>query len=386
MPKLPLHQDCCGCTACESICSHNAITMRADDEGFLHPHIDNEICVDCKLCEKVCPVLVRDATERVKSYKEIYAGRLKDAKLLHLSSSGGAFYALAKATIEEGGVVLGAEYNSDCEVVHGVATTLEECAKFRGSKYVQSSITGIYSKVKDYLKEDRYVLFTGTPCQVAGLQLYLRRDYDKLITMDLVCHAAPSPLIFKDYKNFVEKKLNKKILAINMRDKEVREWLEPFSNRFLFEYGDEIVDPKGIIGWNNIFFTKLIDRPSCHRCRFANFDRAGDITVADFWDYENKRPDLRDNRGTSLVIVNTEKGCGFLSKTKNDFEIFPITEDEARQRNLVTPTTEGKDRNVFWVYYHKHGFEKSYKKYFVPGFKVWCKGIIIVILKKLHII
>lgn len=386
MPILPTQKDCCGCTACESICSHNAITMRADDEGFLHPFIDNEICVDCKLCEKVCPILKRDATERVKSYKEIYAGRLKDAELLHLSSSGGAFYALAKATIEAGGVVFGAEYNSNCEVIHGVATTLEECAKFRGSKYVQSNISGIYSKVKFFLNKDIPVLFSGTPCQVAGLKLYLRKDFDKLITMDLVCHAVPSPLIFKDYKAFVEKKLNKRLIAINMRDKEVREWLEPFSNRFQFDNGDEMVDPEGVIGWNTILFTKLIDRPSCHKCRFANFDRMGDVTVADFWDYSNKRPDLRDNRGTSLVIVNTEKGIDILSRIKEYFEIFPISEDEARQRNLETPTTEGKDRNAFWAYYYKHGFEKSCQKFFVPGLKIWYKKIIILILKKLHII
>lgn len=376
MPKLPLYQDCCGCTACESICSHNAITMRADEEGFLHPIVDKDKCVDCKLCEKACPILSRDATERIKSYKEIYTGRLKDARLLHLSSSGGAFYALAKATIEAGGVVFGAEYNSDCEVIHGAASTLEECAKFRGSKYVQSNISGIYSKVKDFLIKDIPVLFSGTPCQIAGLKLYLRKDYDKLITMDLVCHAVPSPLIFKDYKAFVEKKLNKKLIAINMRDKEVREWLEPFSNRFLFENGDEIVDPKGIIGWNNIFFTKLIDRPSCHTCRFANFDRVGDITVADFWDYDNKRPDLRDNRGTSLIIVNSIKGRSALDAIKNDFEVFPISEEEALQRNLVTPTTKGEKRVEFWSYYHENGFEKSYKKYFTPRFKERVLGLI----------
>ena len=383
MPKLPLHQDCCGCTACESICKHNAISMITDEEGFLYPKIYLEKCIDCKLCENVCPVLDRDVTVRIKSYKKIYAGRLKDARLLHLSSSGGAFYALAKATIEIGGVVVGAEYNADCVVEHGVATTLDECSKFRGSKYVQSNITGIYSKVSDILKEDRFVLFSGTPCQVAGLKHYLRRDYDKLFTLDLVCHAVPSPLIFKDYIAYVEKKINKKVVAVNMRDKEVREWLEPYSNRFLFEYGEEIVDPEGIIGWNNIFFSKLIDRPSCHRCRFANFDRVGDITVADFWDYDNKRPDLRDNRGTSLVIVNTEKGNKLLSKTKNDFDVFSISEDEALQHNLQGPTSEGKGRAAFWRFYNKNGFEKTYKKFFCPGYLTIVKKVLKRIIKKM---
>lgn len=381
MPVLPIHQDCCGCTACESICSHNAITMRADEEGFMHPIVDKEKCVDCKLCEKVCPILERDATERVKSYKEIYAGRLKDAKLLHLSSSGGAFYALAKATIEAGGVVFGAEYNSDCEVIHGVATTLEECAKFRGSKYVQSDIRGIFRKVKDFLKSGKLVLFTGTPCQVAGLKLYLKKEYENLLTMDLVCHAVPSPLILKEYKAFAEKKFEKKITAINMRDKELREWVEPFSNRLIFEDGSSAVDPDNIIGWHKILFSRNVDRPSCHNCRFANFDREGDITVADFWDYGNKRPDLKDNRGTSLLIVNTSKGEDVLQRLEGVFDLFPITEDEALQRNLYMATPVGKYRSKFWNYYYKNGFEKACKRFFVPTFIGKMKSKLIAIKK-----
>ena len=320
------------------------------------------------MCEKACPIIDRESSVRKKNYRSIYAGRLKDAKELHLSSSGGAFYALAKSIIEKNGVVVGAEYSENCEVVHGIATTLDECCRFRGSKYVQSNILGLYPKIKELLRSGQYVLFTGTPCQVHGLKLYLRKDYENLFTMDLVCHAVPSPLIFKEYKELVERKRGgKRLMAINMRDKEVREWLEPYSNRFLFEYGEEEVDPKGIVGWNNILFTRLIDRPSCHRCRFANFDRVGDITVADFWDYGNKRPDLRDDRGTSLVITNSEKGDALIDAIKNDFDIFQVTEDESRQRNLTEPTKEASNRTEFWNYYYKHGFEKSYEKFFVPG-------------------
>lgn len=389
MPNLPIHQDCCGCTACFSVCAFNAIQMTADSEGFLYPVVNAENCKECKLCERVCPIIKRDSTKCQKSYKNLYAGRLKDSKLLHLSSSGGAFYALAKYTIESDGVVWGAEYTSDCEVIHGIASTIEECSKFRGSKYVQSNIVGIYPKIKGILKKGQLVLFSGTPCQVAGLKSYLQKEYENLLTVDIVCHAVPSPLLFKEYKEYVEKKLNKKLIAINMRDKEVREWLEPFSNRFIFENGAEMVDPKGIVGWNNIFFTRTIDRPSCHRCRFSNLEREGDFTIADFWDYTNKRPDLRDNRGTSLVIVNTEKGCLITDYIRTFFDLYPISEEEALQRNLKEPTPEGENRAAFWSYYYKYGFKKAYNKYYVPGLSELLKKVKTVVkalLRKLHII
>ena len=177
MPKLPSHQDCCGCTACSSICTHEAISMIPDGEGFNYPVINSDKCVGCNQCESVCPIIKRDATSRKKNYINIYAGRIKDPVSLYKSSSGGGYFSIAKEVISKGGIVVGAEYGENCEVRHSVAETIEECAKFRGSKYAQSNITGIYLRIKELLVNGRYVLFTGTPCQVAGLKLFLRKDF-----------------------------------------------------------------------------------------------------------------------------------------------------------------------------------------------------------------
>ena len=349
----------------------------------MYPHIDSDKCKDCKLCEKVCPILVRDSQIRRNSYKGIYAGRLHDAKLLHESSSGGAFYAFAQWIIAEGGVVVGAAYNDRCEVFHGFAETLEDCKKFRGSKYVQSQIEGVYKRTKDILKAGRKVLFTGTPCQVAGLKLYLRKVYTNLYTMDLVCHAVPSPKIFKDFKEYAEKKIGVRISAISMRDKAVREWLEPFSYRYHADSGKSMVDPPQVVRWDCLYFSQYINRPSCHKCRFTNFDRVGDVTVADFWDYDNKRPDLRDNRGTSLVIVNTCNGEEMLNNVSEVFAVYPISEDEAIQPCLASPTIANEKRERFWTYYYSNGFEKTYNKYFRPKRIVKVKKMIKRIVKRI---
>lgn len=365
--------DCCGCTACASICTHKAITMQTDEEGFLYPILNVKLCTNCGLCDTVCPIIHRSDICLSPNQQASYAARNKNEENLLDSSSGGVFFALAKLTIKKGGIVCGVEYSPQMEVRHAFAETLEGCKRFMGSKYVQSNINGIFPQIKSYLKSNRYVLFVGTPCQVEGLNLYLKKTYKNLITADLVCHAVPSPLIFKEYVQFVNKKKQSKLIAIDMRYKRVCGWSHKFSYRYHFDASKSICNPSDITNWGHLYFSRLIDRPSCHKCKFTNFNRSGDFTLADFWDDAHNRPDLYSPKGTSLFLVNTEKGMKLLSDLNENLNLWPITHNEAWQPCLETATKSSSQRQLFWNEYKNKGFNFIYKKYFTDTYKVRLK-------------
>ncbi len=375
--------NCCGCTACKSICTHQAITMKPDEQGFLYPCINIDKCTNCGLCEKVCPITNND--KRNASYQTIYAARTKQDDVLMRSSSGGMFYTLASYVVAElKGIVIGVKYDENMVVKHAVADTLDGLKCFHGSKYVQSHIEGIFEITKRYLEDKRYVLFTGTPCQVHALKLFLKKEYENLLTMDLICHSVPSPLIFKEYVNFVEQKVHKKLVSIDMRNKK-KGWSHAFYYYYYFADGTSLGDDKlGVAHWGKLFFSGLITRPSCNQCRFTNLRRTGDITVADYWDDSNKRPDTYSNKGTSLVIINTQKGREIYDTIKTNVDFWVLTESEAMQPCLQHPHAANPKRELFWTFYNKHGFSKSYKKFFTTpwyskGYKLFkkCAGVII---------
>lgn len=363
MVKIDSPANCCGCTACANICNRKAITMIEDNEGFLYPVVNEVLCNNCALCEKVCPILKRKNKVYSKSYKELYAVRHKDENILLNSSSGGAFSAIADWIIQNDGVVYGAVYNEDMQVVHARATTDNECAKMRGSKYSQSNLSGVFLKCKNDLKQGKHVLFTGTPCQIAGLKSFLVHQYDNLYTIDLVCHAVPSPRVFADYVNSVNKKYKDKLNHINMRYKKSCGWSHSFSFCYSFCSGKVIVDPIGLSNWGRYFFSGYIDRPSCHQCLFTNFDREGDITIADFWDDLMLRPDLKSSKGTSLLMVNTEKGLKLFTQISSLY-IWKISEYESLQRCLIKPSDASPKREEFWKYYLQNGYDETIKKFF----------------------
>lgn len=364
MIKIVNKADCCGCSACSNICSHEAITLMADEEGFKYPKVDDIQCVNCGLCEKVCPILNRDKTERIPSYKEIYGCRLKDTEILRYSSSGGAFVAIAQSILNKGGVVVGATYSSAMEVTHIIIENPDEISRLQGSKYVQSNLNDIFSRVKDFLKDGRLVLFSGTPCQVDGLKNFLIKEYSNLYTVDIVCHAVASPKVFKDYVEYTNKKHSDNLIWINMRDKEKRGWGHLYSQKLLFENKGNVIDSPKILGWNYIFFSQYINRPSCYTCRYANLDRPGDFTISDLWDDNNTLPAFKSTTGTSMMMLNSNKAIDFFKEIEGVIDYIPISIETAIQPNLQHPTSVNEERSVFWDFYLKKGFARSYNHFF----------------------
>lgn len=388
MIDISRKEDCCGCSACISICNNNAIQFKQDEEGFFYPAINKEKCVNCGLCDNICPVKERKATPNIKSeisVKEYYALRHKDKDTLLNSSSGGAFSLIAEYVLEQGGIVCGVEYSSNGVVRHAFVESKDELKRFRGSKYSQSDIRGIFRKIKMFLKEDRAVLFSGTPCQVDGLKKYLMKDYAKLVTLDLVCHSIPSPLIYREYTELASRRLGHKVVGIDMRYKRTYGWSHRFSYRFQFENGKSTIDPLWIVNWGKLFFSELINRPSCAECEYTNLNRPGDFTIADFWDDDHNRPDLYSKEGTSLFLVNTEKGKALFQKIKDNADYWTITKEEALQPCLLHPTIQNPKRAEFWECYRDKGFKKVYAKYFAESKVRILKKIIKIILTKCHI-
>lgn len=307
---------CSGCGACKNICPKSAIEMVEDNERFIYPKINTQDCINCGLCEKVCPIL--NPKEEESELPKAYAAYNKEDKIRSQSSSGGIFTEISKVIIKNYGVVFGAVFDEEFNVVHDEVTTESDLEKIRGSKYIQSDINETYKKAKKYLTEGKKVLFTGTPCQIEGLYAFLNKEYENLYTQDLICHGVPSKKVWVKYLEF-RKKLDKGILQkVNFRNKENKGW----SNYQLsFTYGDKIIN----INHNEDLYMKLFLkdvalRPSCYECKFKKKRRRADITLADFWGINNVIPGMNDEKGTSLVIVHSKKGEKLLSSISNNIK------------------------------------------------------------------
>jgi coenzyme F420-reducing hydrogenase beta subunit len=316
--------------------------MQEDNEGFLYPAINLEFCTDCGLCEKVCPVICQEETHNKPLH--VYAAKSKDEEMRLNSSSGGVFTLLAEKVIRNDGIVFGARFNERWEVVHDYTETIEGLSVFRGSKYVQSRIGKTYIQAKQFLKEGRYVLFSGTPCQIAGLKLFLRKEYDNLLTVDVVCHGVPSPKVWKEYLlQLIDNQRymggGKHVYNINMRDKyygwkefSVRILLSMEEDKISFRKKDKnsknysfysqfsidgkstvIVEPLHKNIFLKGFLSNLYLRPSCHACPSKSFKSGSDITLGDYWGIQNVLPNFDDNKGVSLVMVNTQEGMSFFN-------------------------------------------------------------------------
>ena len=328
-------KDCCGCHACAMVCAKRCIVMQSDEEGFLYPVVNKDVCVDCGLCEKVCPVI--NQNEPRKPLK-VYASKNKNEEIRRQSSSGGIFTLLAEKFIMEGGIVFGARFDEEWNVIHSWTDTIEGIAAFRGSKYVQSTIGNTYCEAKDFLKQGRKVLFSGTPCQIAGLKKYLLKDYENLLTVDVVCHGVPSPLVWRTYLGELREELRAErgagkkslpssmdelpvITDISFRDK-ANGW-KKFGFRLCYATSEaapnsvfssaikvekELLQPFTDNTFMKGFLANLYLRPSCYDCAVRLGKSGSDITIADFWGVQNFYPEFDDDKGVGLILINSKKG------------------------------------------------------------------------------
>ena len=358
MINLNQKSDCCGCTACFSSCNHNAITLTVDNEGFIYPQFDKNKCVECGLCERVCPII------HYKSVKKdvtplIYSAINTNNEQYLQSSSGGIFILLCKYITSIRGIVCGAIYDEHFKVKHSFARTMEECKAFQGSKYVQSDIRDIYPKILTLLKEGYHVLFSGTPCQVAGLKLFLKKDYENLYTADLICHGVPSPIIFKDYLTFIKGK--KDIKGINMKSK-LRN-VKGTAIQINYSDGKSIRQTPLTDLWKKLYFNHFIIRPSCHNCQFTHFNRSGDITLGDAWGINKYLPDFNPTKTKSLIFINNKKGENLFEEIKKNLKFIQISKIQCLQPQLQYPTKSSPLRESFWKDYHQYGFNYIAKIY-----------------------
>lgn len=293
---------CCGCHACLNICPRNAIVMKEDEKGFNYPIINKEKCINCGLCNKVCPILNNDSCEKKIEVWAMYNNNI-DERIK--SSSGGIFTLLAKEILKKDGVVFGAMFDNNFKVYHSYITKEEELYKLQGSKYVQSDIGDSYKKTKKFLEDGKYVLFTGTSCQIEGLNHYLNKDYNKLYTQDIICHGVPSPKVWKKYLEYIKKQKKENIRAITFRNKD-KGWAK-FQTKILFDKKLYRVNHKDD-SFMKSFLCNICLRDSCYNCKFKKKYRNSDITLADFWGIKYVLPELNDDKGVSMVILNSSKG------------------------------------------------------------------------------
>lgn len=354
---------CCGCGACVDVCPVGAIRMVMDDEGFRYPQVDEEKCVQCKRCEQVCPMKHRDPGSGENLYFGVQA---KDDRIRYDSSSGGMFPLLAAWVFARQGVVYGAAFNEDMEVVHKAARDLEELEALKQTKYVQSNLDGIYRDIQAQLKEDRWVLFVGTPCQVRGLRLFLGKEYTKLIIADLICYGAPSPGVWADYVKHLERKNGGKITEFHFRDKRGR---DNGHTRAYVTGGREQAGPLNSDVYSRMYFANDIIRPSCHACGYCTPDRNSDFTLGDFWGIEKVRPDVEDGMGTSVVILHTGKAREIWEQVKVNLLWFACGREDVLQPRLQSPTEAAKGRGWFMFFYKLLPF--SVVKSFFVGIMSW---------------
>lgn len=366
MIQITDKSQCCGCTACANICTHNAIIMQPDALGFLYPVIDKTKCVNCGLCEKVCAFNINYDTTLNLIQPLAYAARHKNIKEIETSRSGAAFIAISDYILENGGVIYGAGYTDHFRVIHKRATTKQERDEFKGSKYVQSDLNSIFREIKKDLKNGTIVLFSGTPCQTAGLAAYIGKNLrKKLFLVDIVCHGVPSPYIWRDYLTFIEKKEKSKICKVNFRDKEKFGWT---AHKETFKFINKKETSEDYFTY--LFYQHIIFRHSCQECYFTNLKRPSDITIADFWGWEKSDPTFNaDDKGASLILINTERGKEVLKEVNKDLTIFPVKLKNCIQPNLQHPSIMHPKRINLENDYMHNGFTYILKKYGNYGWK-----------------
>lgn len=358
--KINNKKDCMGCHACASICPKSCISMESDKEGFLYPNVDYNICIKCKQCINVCPIINK---EEVMNDPVAYSCINNDETVRLDSSSGGIFTLVAENVIDRYGVVFGASFNDQSEVVHVFVETKENLEQLRGSKYVQSKIGNSYKKAKEFLDSGREVLFTGTPCQIAGLKSYLDKLYTNLSTMDIVCHGVPSPDVWHKYVEFRETVAGSLAQRIAFRRKD--EGWKRFSVSFLFKNNTEYRQNLRNDLFMRAFLKDVCLRPACYDCKYKGLNRQSDLTLADFWGVQNILPEMDDDKGTSLIFVNSEMGQRLFNEVKDKMLYQEVDINEAVKYNsaAIKSVKYNPKRDGFMAEKESLPFDKLVAKY-----------------------
>lgn len=346
---------CTGCGACYNACPKSAISMLADEEGFLYPIIDKEKCTYCKACERICPA---DKAKLSAEQTKVYYAFSKDKEICNKSSSGGIFTELARLVIDNKGLVYGAGYDIDFNVCHQSVNTFEAVENLRTSKYVQSDIRESFRDIKKNLQRRIQVLFSGTPCQVVALKKYLQRDYENLITVDILCHGVPSPGLWKEY---IKECHDKPIRNISFRDKTVG-W-NNFSMRVVYMDGTEYRVLATKDPFERAFLANITLRPSCYQCQYKTVERVSDVTIADYWGVEVVHPELKEQQGVSLVLIHSDKGKKLFESIKGNI-YYGLTDGKraVSMNSAATKSVPWTDkRNVFFELKKTHSFVDSVK-------------------------
>ncbi|SHJ48855.1 Coenzyme F420 hydrogenase/dehydrogenase, beta subunit C-terminal domain [Pseudobutyrivibrio xylanivorans] len=380
MIKISDKTQCCGCSSCAETCPVNCIKMVEDNEGFLFPQVDTSACINCGACEKVCPIIQADCVDAgeiagVFEQPKTIGGWIKDDSIRADSSSGGAFSLFANYILENKGIVFGASLCEDMVVRHIFVEKPEDLTKLRGSKHSQSVIGNIYSQVKKSLDDGRLVLFSGTPCQAAGLCSYLgNRKYDNLYVIDFICHGIPSPKVFASYIAYMEDKVKDKIVGFKFRSKD-KKW-HPMGLSFgdgtiiKTASGNTVRQSPGLKDpYMMGFLDDTILRDSCYECRFKVVPKYySDFTIADFWGVNKSYPELFDGKGTSLVFLNSERGYELFKKLKDYFFYKEVDYNKVSKRNpsLTTSVKKNSRRKSFFRDFEKKPFSKLIWRYMSP--------------------
>lgn len=353
---------CYGCCACEQVCPRNAIAMKANDEGFLYPVLNEALCVKCGLCTKVCPHdnpgAVPDAPLKV------FAAQYNQREVLEESSSGGIFSAVADYVLQESGAVSGSVFDDHFRAIHVVTDNPKIVDKMRGSKYVQSDTQNTYPEIKERLNKGQFVLFTGTPCQVDGLKNYLGSDDKNLVTIDLICHGVPSPDLFAKYLKETESK-HGRISEIKFRNKERNGWCaqgsvthcraKTFRTRTISPYNSS---------YYNLYFANSINRMCCYSCKYSSVRRVGDMSIGDYWNIDEILPDIDSRNGISVLLVNSESGLRLFEKLKTNMILYEtdLLSAVAGNGNLAKPSDMPASRKDIYKRINEQGYTRVAKE------------------------
>lgn len=375
MIDIKRKEECCGCNACGDVCPKGAITFDIDDEGFWYPVIDENKCINCGLCNKICPIQT-ECKSRINNNKEpkCFAAEHKSIEVIFNSTTGGMFTALADAMYVQKGYVGGAIHNEDFSVSHFVSNDRNDLLKLRRSKDLQSNAEGFHSRIKQLLDNGEKVLVCGVPCQIAGLLNFLRKDYENLITVDLICAGVNSPKVWRKYLDYIEYMNNSKIVWTENKSKEYG-W-NKLTQKFIFENGEEYFDTdKTSLFTHGYIVSHLYCRPSCYECNFKGFPRIADITIGDFWGITKHTNNHSSNMGTNLVMINSEKGKTYFDKIKKrvNYEEAPLEWAISGNPALLNSITKLSDRrNEFFNALDTMAFDELINK-FEPHKQSWLK-------------